>query len=428
MTLKSPATLLLRGFKFYVRLNNFRIFAFTHKTIDIREIGRFHIEDEQLEKRLLPLKKKSGIAELLYLSTCNRVELMLHSPEKPSPVWLHNFFKNFNPAWTKKEITWAEEKVKIYEGEDAVKHLFYVASSVDSLVVGEREIITQVRKAYEVCSQLNLSSDFIRLLVKTTIETAKKIYSDTQIAQRPVSVVSLASRKLQEAGIKKSSRLLFIGAGQTNTSIAQYLKKESLGSVHVFNRSIENAEKLAGNFSNSKAHTLDKLKKHSSGFDVLISCTSSAETIVDTKLFSVLVAGEKGKKIIVDLAVPADVEHAVAKLNNVQYIGIDSLKTIARENLEHRQKELERCNKIIDSALTDFRKKMREREVEIAMKTLPGLLKEIRENATSKVFSKEVESLDSNSKEVLKKILDYMEGKYISVPMKITKNILVKNE
>ncbi len=408
-------------------LKNFRILAFTHKTIDIREIGRFHIEDGQLEKRLLPLKKKSGISELLYLSTCNRVELMMMSHEKPSPAWLHDFFKHFNPAWTKKEIHFAEEKVKIYEGEDAVKHLLYVASSIDSLVVGEREIITQVRKAYEVCSQLNLSGDFIRLLVKTTIETAKKIYSDTQIAQRPVSVVSLAYRKLQEAGVKKNSRLLFIGAGETNTSIAQYLKKENWSSVHVFNRSLENAEKLAEQFK-GKAHSLENLKKHKIGFDVLISCTASAETIVDNKLFSTLIAGEKGKKIIVDLAIPADVDAAVAALKNVDYIGIESLKTIARENLEHRQKELERCKEIIDSALTAFKKTMREREVEIAMKTLPGLLKEIRENATEKVFSKEVEKLDPKSKEVLKKILDYMEGKYISVPMKITKNILVKDE
>ena len=412
-------------------MKNFRILAFTHKTIDIRDIGRFHIEDAQLEKRLLPLKKKSGISELLYLSTCNRVELMMVSHEKPSPAWLHDFFKHFNPAWTKKEIHFAEEKVKIYEGEDAVRHLLYVASSIDSLVVGEREIITQVRKAYEVCSQLNLSGDFIRLLVKTTIETAKKIYSDTQIAQRPVSVVSLAYRKLSltpnPSPKERGKRLLMIGAGETNTSIAQYLKKENWSSVHIFNRSIENAEKLAKQF-NGKAHLLTDLKKHKTGFDVLISCTASAETIVDNKLFSTLIAGEKGKKIIVDLAIPADVDAAVAALKNVDYIGIESLKTIARENLEHRQKELERCKEIIDTALTAFKKTMREREVEIAMKTLPGLLKEIRENATEKVFSKEVEKLDPKSKEVLKKILDYMEGKYISVPMKITKNILVKDE
>lgn len=408
-------------------MKNLRILAFTHKTIDIREIGRFHIEEGQLEKRLAPLKKKSGISELLYLSTCNRVELIMVSHENPSPAWLHAFFKNFNPSWTKKETHFAEERVKIYEGEDAVRHLLYVASSIDSLVVGEREIITQVRKAYELCSRLNLSGDFIRLLVKTTIETAKKIYSDTQIAQRPVSVVSLAYRKLEDAGVKKNSRLLLIGAGQTTTSIAQYLNKESWSSIHVYNRSIENAEKLA-NRLNGKAHTLEDLKTHNTGFDVLISCTASAKVIIDSKLFSTLTAGEKGKKIIVDLAIPADVDGSVATLKNVHYIGIENLKSIARENLEHRQKELDRCKEIIDTALTAFKKTMREREVEIAMKTLPGLLKEIRENATEKVFSKEVEKLDPQSKELLKKILDYLEGKYISVPMKITKTILVKDE
>jgi len=410
-------------------LNNFRILAFTHKTIDIREIGRFHIDDEHLENRLLHLKKESGLTELLYLSTCNRVEFIFISHEKPSPAWLHEFFKHFNPAWTKKEIHWAEEKVKVYEGEEAVKHLLYVASSIDSLVVGEREIITQVRKSYETCSQLNLTGDFIRLLVKTTIETAKTIYTDTQIAQRPVSVVSLAYRKLQETGLINNARILMIGAGQTNTSVGMYLKKESWKSVHIYNRSLENAEKLAAHFNGSGvAHALTDLQNHSHGFDVLITCTSSAEPIVDANLFSVLLGNEKSKKVIVDLAIPGDVEHAVTKSENVHYIGIDSLKSIARENLEHRQKELERCKEIIDDAISGFRKIMRERKVEIAMKTLPSMLKEIRENATTHVFSKEIEQLDPHSKEVLKKILDYMEGKYISVPMKITKSILVKQD
>lgn len=408
-------------------MNSFRILAFTHKTIDIREIGRFHIEDDQIEKRLIPLKKKSGITELLYLSTCNRVEMMMVSHEKPTPAWLHQFFKNFNPAWSKKEISWAEEKVKIYEGEDAIRHLFYVASSVDSLVVGEREIITQVRKAFEFCNKLNLSGDFLRLLVKTTIETAKKIYSETQIAQRPVSVVSLAYRKLKEIGLKKNARLVMIGAGQTNTSLAQYLKKDNWSTVHVYNRSLENAEKLAKHF-NGTPKKLEDLKKHKGGFDLLISCTASSETIVDTKLFSALAGDEKNRKIVIDLSIPADIDSKVSSLKNVNYIGIENLKSIARENLEHRQKELEHCKEIIDVAISDFRKKMREREVEIAMKTLPELLKEIRENATKKVFRKEVDELDPITTEVFNKVLDYLEAKYTSVPMKIVKNILVKEE
>lgn len=409
-------------------MNNFRILAFTHKTIDLREIGRFHIEDSDLENRLIPLKKKSSVSELLYLSTCNRVEIMLVSHEKPTAVWLHDFFRNFNPAWTKKEINHAAEKVKIYEGEDAARHLFYVASSIDSLVVGEREIITQTRKAYEQAHALNITGDFLRLLINSAIETAKKIYTQTQIAQRPVSVVSLAYRKLREAGIKNKARLIMVGAGQTNTSMAQYLKKHDWKNVQVFNRSLENAEKLASHFRNAKAATLDELKKYSEGFDVLVCCTSSAGTLIDQRIFSMLSGGEKNRKTIIDLALPADVDVQITSFPDVNYIGIESLKSIARENLEHRQKELERCNAIIDEAISHFKKTVREREVEIAMKSLPELLSEIRKTATGKVFSKELEQLDDKSKAVVNKILDYMESKFISVPMKITKSILVKEE
>lgn len=409
-------------------MNNFRILAFTHKTIDLREIGRFHIEDSDLENRLIPLKKKSSVSELLYLSTCNRVEIMLVSHEKPTAAWLHDFFRNFNPAWTKKEINHAAEKVKIYEGEDAARHLFYVASSIDSLVVGEREIITQTRKAYEQAHALNLTGDFLRLLINSAIETAKKIYTQTQIAQRPVSVVSLAYRKLREAGIKSKARLIMVGAGQTNTSMSQYLKKHDWENVQVFNRSLENGEKLASHFRNAKAATLDKLKKYSEGFDVLVCCTSSAGTLIDKKIFSMLSGGEKNRKTVIDLALPADVDAQIASFSDVNYIGIESLKSIARENLDHRQKELEHCNAIINEAISVFKKTVREREVEIAMKSLPELLSEIRKNATGKIFRKELEQLDGESKVVVNKILDYMESKFISVPMKITKSILVKEE
>ena len=112
-------------------------------------------------------------------------------------MFLKKFFSHFRRDWGSVEINFAIEKAQVFEGEHALRHLFKVASSLESLVVGEREIITQVRKSYEFCNLLGLTGDTIRLAIKQTIETAKQVYTDTDIAKNPVSIVSLAYRHVQ---------------------------------------------------------------------------------------------------------------------------------------------------------------------------------------------------------------------------------------
>ena len=205
-------------------MDKFKIIAFTHRTSDLKDIGKLHIEDAALQERLVHLKNTMGIDELCYLSTCNRVEFLIVTSQKTDRIFLLNFFREFNTFWTKEDCTDAAEMAIVYEGEDALKHLFRVASSVDSLVVGEREIITQVRNAYEKCNEIGLTGDLLRLIIKSTIETAKKVYTDTEIANKPVSVVSLAYRRLKEYNVKMDSRFLIIGAGQTNILMSKFLK------------------------------------------------------------------------------------------------------------------------------------------------------------------------------------------------------------
>jgi glutamyl-tRNA reductase len=118
------------------------------------------------------------------------------------------FFERFSPNGKLADISWATDHSRILEGEASLQHLFYVASSIDSLVVGEREIITQVRAAYDLCNKLGLTGDRLRLLVKSTIETAKRVYTETQIAQHPVSVVSLAYRQMREFDIDHAPNIL----------------------------------------------------------------------------------------------------------------------------------------------------------------------------------------------------------------------------
>src|SRR5262249_3662790 len=148
---------------------------------------------------------------------------------------------------------------EVYNSHEAVNHILRVASSLESLVVGEREIITQFRQAYEKCNSYGLTSDFMRLLNKHTVETAKQIFTETGIAKNPVSVVSLAYRLLKEKNVKDNARCIFVGAGQTNATMAKYMKKHNFSSFTVFNRSLDKAIELSKEL-NGKAYELNELK------------------------------------------------------------------------------------------------------------------------------------------------------------------------
>lgn len=404
-------------------MNTIKIIAFTHKNTEINDIGKLHIDENALQSRLHQLKQDSGIDELLYLSTCNRVEFILANNQSINKAFLKKFFTAFNPDWNEIEINWVLENARVFEEDYALRHLFNVASSIDSLVVGEREIITQVRNAYEKCKEFGLTGDLIRLAIKRTVETAKDVYTHTNIARNPISVVSLAYRKLRELNVKQDARFLIIGSGVTNTTMAKYLKKHQFANFTIFNRTLANAEKLALEL-NGKAYLLSELNNYKEGFDIIVTCTGASESIITPEIYKSLVGEDKSKKVVIDLAIPNDLDAEILNNYDVNLIAINNLQEVAKENLQAREQEMQACNIIIEKNIIEFKQILKTRKVELAMSEVPKKMKEIRETA-NEVFAKEILSLDSGSKEVLDKILSYMEKKYISVPMKIAKDILL---
>lgn len=408
-------------------LNNFKIIAFTHKNTDLKDLGKFHIDQADWSGRLEHLKQALDLKELMYLSTCNRVEFLFWNQTEICQAFLKSFFKNFNLNWEDEELDWAVKHAMVFEGEQALEHFLNVASSIDSLVVGEREIITQVRNSFDISRELGLSGDFIRLLIRKTIETAKQVYTQTAIASKPVSVVSLAYRKLKELNVKLDAKFLIVGAGQANSAMAKYLKKHKFKNFTVFNRTLSNAEKLADELK-GEAYPLSSLSEFKKGFDVLITCTGAAELIITKEIYKTLVGDDSGKKIVVDLAIPNDFDTSITNEYPLHLIEVESLKAIAEENLQKRHKELDACRNIIAENIVEFRQMLKTRQVERAMSEVPKKVREIKEMALSTVFAKEIGSLDSQSKEVLDKVLAYMEKKYISMPMKMAKEIFLDDK
>lgn len=406
------------------KMNNIKVIAFTHKNLEVNQIGVLHIGDDQLSSRLDALKQKLNIQELMFLSTCNRVEFVLVTDSHVDRNYVFFFLNVLYPELEQLAIEGYVQHAEIFEGAEAVAHILRVATSIDSMVVGEREIITQVRSAFENNRSMGLTGDTIRILLRHTIETAKKVYTHTAIATNPVSIVSLAYARLKETNVGLNSRVLIIGAGSTNTTFSKFLLKHGFTNFVVFNRTLENAEKLAQDL-NAPAHSLSDLENYEQGFDILITCTGSEEPIITERVYSQLLQGDTSKKIIVDLAIPFDTDPVIFENYNVRHITVSDLKEISEINLQRRIQEVHHVQQILDDALAEFNVIYRNRQVELAMRSVPEKVKEIRKT-TQAVFAKDLEKLDQETHELLSKMMDFMEKKYLSVPMKMAKEILVK--
>ncbi|MBL7933300.1 MAG: glutamyl-tRNA reductase [Bacteroidia bacterium] len=405
-------------------LDTFKVIAFTHKNLPLELIGKLHLSQEEQTDLLLKLKQHFQFEELLFLSTCNRIELLIKSTSDVDVSLTKEIALYLNGKLNNYEATRLADAAEIYEGEEGIQHILKVASSLESLVVGEREIITQVRKAYDFCNELGLTGDFIRLVIRQTIETAKEIYTNTNIAKNPVSVASLAYRQLRELGIKNDARIVFVGSGETNTILANYFQKHKFANFTVFNRTLANGEKLA-KMLNGRSFDLKSISTYSEGFDVLVVCTSSSEPVITETIFETLKANETSRKVIIDLGLPANVAETAAKHSLVSYIDINSLRIQAEINLQLRKDEVIKCEEIIKHKTEQFNSLYAERRIELAFGEVPKQVKAIKDLAVREVFAKEVGALDPQSKEVLEKVLSYMEKKYNAVAIKTAKEVFL---
>lgn len=414
-------------------LGKLKIIAFTHRDFKLDDVGKLVLAEEERPARLQELKNRFGWSELMMIATCNRVEFIFVS-ELPAlgasnhaaitPESTAEILQFLYPGLDGTEIAQFAEKAATFAGVPALVHLMKVSSSLDSLVVGEKEILLQVRQSYEAARGMGLTGDLLRLVMDRVVKAAKEVYTHTRIAEKPVSVVSVAYRLLKSQKTTPEARILLIGAGQTNKLFSKYLRKHGSTNFTVFNRTLSKAEELAAELGGT-ALPLEQLTSYNKGFDVIITCTGAAGPIITPAIYQSLLAGENSTKTIVDLALPSDTAEELRTAEGVQFIGMEHLQDIVRRNMNERYLELEAAEAIIDRNVQEFRPVLRQRQIELAMREVPHKIKEIRASALNNVFVEDIQQLDPNSREVLEKVLNYMEKRYVSVPMVMAKDILL---
>lgn len=404
-------------------IEHFKVITITHHVIDVAEIEDYiirHEEEGDLVKKLQLIKDELEIDEMSYLSTCNRVSYMIYTHKEVDLDFINRFFDLVNPSLHLEDSSKLSNLVSVYEGLEAIQNVFEVACSVDSLVVGEREIFRQFREAINFARQNELASDNFRLIEKAAVETAKKVYSNTRIGEKPLSIAALAMDSLLQYQPSKDSKVIFVGAGETNSLMAKFFLKHEFTNFTVFNRSNHRGETLA-NAIGAQNLPLAALGTSGLDFDIMVVCTASTNPIITAEIYEKLIGEDHGKKIIIDLSVPANVSKAVVEQFPAEYIEIESLKSLAEKNLAFRRQEIGLAKAVISQQVNAFKALYQQRKLARALADLPTEIKSLKERVKSEVFKDRIEMLDEPAKMLISDILDYFEKKSISIPMKTAK-------
>ena len=315
----------------------------SYKTTPVELREKLAVSRARLQCSGCRLKLRGSLSEVVLLSTCNRVEIYGVSP------WIHGRVQQLFQELTNTDLDFTPY-LYVKEGAEAAQHLFSVAGGLDSMVIGETEITGQVKSAYEAAKAAGLTGKKMNRLFQTACWVVKKIRTETGIGRGATSVGSVAvelAEKIFDRDLS-SKTVMILGAGKMGEACVKHLAKRGAKTVLVANRSVERAEKLALEFG-GRAVRLEDSATAMTEADILVSSTGSPDMVLFREdVAKILPARRNRPLVLVDIAVPRDIDPAVAELPNVFLYDIDDLEAVVRENTKNRAAELAVCQRIID--------------------------------------------------------------------------------
>lgn len=373
------------------------VFGLSHKTagIDLRERVAFNADT--LPKVLESAAAALGLKEIVILSTCNRTEMYISTDPAASltQTELIDWFCDYHAGLAEKNgqagtcVARAELEpvLYIFEGKAAARHLFRVASGLESMMLGEPQIFGQLKTAYTTSRTAGLVGSSLDRLFRHAFTVAKRVRTQTAIGNNPVSVayaaVSLAGRIFPD--LKKCTALL-IGAGETIDLVARHLQQRQIGQIVIANRTRARAEALATTLGGS-AIGLQELGEHLHEADIVISSTGSALPVLGKGAVETALRKRRHKPMfIADIAVPRDVEAEVADIEDAYLYSIDDLQMVINGNVRAREDAARNAEHLIREGVDDFMYKIRSLESVHALRSLRGRAEEVRDAELSKAL------------------------------------------
>ncbi len=323
-----------------------------HKTtpVEIREKVAFL---DGYEEPLAALKKIPGCRECYLLSTCNRVELLV-VVEGQAEVENDIITFLFGGGLSEEECS---QYLYIYYDADAVHHLFMVAASLDSMVVGEAQILGQLKEAYRYAAQFGCTGPLLNKFLHKSFSVAKRVRTETGIGSSAVSI-SYAAVQLAEKifGNLKGKKVLLLGAGEMAELAAEHLVGQGVGSVTVANRTLSRAVDLAKRF-NGSAVSMDELEQQLERVDIIISSTGATDLILFKQDVKSVMRSRKNRPLFfIDIAVPRDLDPKLIEIDNVYLYDIDDLSSVVEINKSTRDKEAVKALRIVDEESLKFQR------------------------------------------------------------------------
>ena len=364
---------------------NIVVVGLSHKTaaVEIRE--KIAFSPTQMEKPLGMLVALDGITEGVIVSTCNRVEVYVTTRDIAGGIAR---VKRFLADYHNFPLDILDHHLYSLHGEDAIRHVFRVASSLDSMVVGEPQILGQIKTSYGYAAEYRSSGIILNRFLHKAFSVAKRVRTETKIASSAVSVafaaVELARKIFSDLGDKT---VMLIGAGEMCELAAKHFLNNGVRGLMVTNRTFERAEKLAEEFD-GKAVRFDDLFEQLHKADIILSSTGAPHTIIGARDLDEVMRRRRQKPMFfIDIAIPRDIDPAVNDVENVYLYTVDDLQEVVSANLQQRNEEAKKAEEIVNQEIGQFFKWLSSLEVTPTIVALRSKFDEVRRAELEKTLA-----------------------------------------
>ncbi len=395
------------------------LIGLNHKTasVEIRECLGFSGDDQ--DTALERLNALDTVREVLLVSTCNRVEVLLTSTATEAVV---EAVIAFLADYHRIPVADFRDKLYVHIGEDAVRHIFRVAASLDSMVVGEPQILGQIKGAYYQATLKKTSGVILNRLLHKTFFVAKRIRTETGIGDHAVSISYAAIELARKIfGELEGRRVLLIGAGEMAELAVEHLIRQRAGDILVANRTFERGVELATRFG-GRAIRFEEIPDALKEVDIIISSTGSPDYVVPRGQVKKVLRGRRSRPLFfIDIAVPRDIDPDINRLNNSYVYDIDDLKGVIEENIEDRQKAALRGERLVDEAVIRFRQWYESLDVVPTIVALRRQLEEKIRAEAERTRQKLAPKLSSEDADAFEKMAQALVNKILHEPTTILK-------
>ncbi len=395
------------------------LIGLNHKTapVNIREC--FAFTDEETRSALSELRNNKAIDEAMLFSTCNRVELLLTAKETGQAI---DEAKQFLSEFKQVSLNEFETVLYQHQGEEAVRHVFRVAASLDSMVVGEPQILGQMKASYRTATEKMTSGVILNRLMHRTFHVAKRIRSETGIGDHAVSI-SYAAIELGRKifGHLEGKQVMLIGAGEMAELAVEHLIRNKSGHIFVANRTFERGVDLANAYKGT-AIRFDEIVHYLDQVDIIVSSTGAQEYVIHRPQVKAVMRSRRNRPIFfIDIAVPRDIDPKINSLSNAYVYDIDDLKGVIDENIEDRNREAVKAERIIDEALIHFRQWFQSQGVVPTIKALRSKVKSVAQEELQKTLQ-QLDHLDNNDHKAIERLIDSTVNKILHDPTRYLKS------